>query len=267
MSAQQTESSRVRVATEGDGGFAQEQYSEIDEHGNTRTFIRHGLEPYDPETQSIVEVLMVDDVVYARLSTPAEVLDDSGIEFPDGWMTMGRETMELLGFNCGPAVPASGPDSEECVPPNDFAGMAEFVLEATIVGRETVRGVETIRVESVLDYKSLMELALGDAVDDGLMELVLASMPGELPIELWIDDDLRTHRMSMELTLSFEALNEELGSEIDEASTVVSVMDFYDFGADITIEAPPPDEIVGEFGEWLEDLGFPGLIDDPMATA
>lgn len=274
MNAEQTESSRVRTTTDAGGadGAAQEQYSEIDEHGNTRTITRIEVGLDDPEAQASVEILMVDDVVYGRVSmpeelyddVPEELLDELGIEFPDGWLTMGRETMELLGFNCGPPVPASGPDSDECLPPNDLSGMADFVLEATIVGSETVRGVETIRVRSVLDFKSLMEEALGETVDGGLMALTLAMMPSEVPIELWVDDDLRTHRMRMELALNFEALSEALGEEIDEEPAVVVVMEIYDFGADITIEAPSPDEIVGEFGEWLEDLGFADFLEDPI---
>lgn len=267
MSAQDSESSRVRTTTDSDGadGFAQEQHSEIDAHGNTRTITRIGAGLEDPEAQTSVEMLMVDGVVYGRFSVPEELHDESGIEFPDGWMTMGRETMELLGLNCGPPLPASAPGSDECVPPNDLSEMADFVLEAAIVGRETVRGVETIRVESALDFKSLMEAALSEAADGGLMGLMLALMPSEVPIELWVDDDLRAHRIRMDLTLNLAALGEEFGSETDETPTVVTVMDFYDFGADITIEVPPLDEIVGEFGEWLEDLGFPGLIDDPGA--
>ncbi len=110
-----------------------------------------------------------------------------------------------------------------------------------------------------------MEEALGEAVDGGLMALTLVSMPSEVPFELWVDDDLRTHRMSMELTLNFEALSEALGEEIDETPTVVIVTDFYDFGADITIEAPPADEIVGEFAEWLDDLGFADFLEDRMS--
>lgn len=275
MNAEHTESSRVRTTTDAGGadGSAQEQYSEIDEHGNTRTITHIGVGLDDPEAQASVEMLMVDDVVYARVSmpeelyddVPEELLDELGIEFPDGWLTMGRETMELLGLNCGPPVPVSGPDSDECVPPNDLSEMTDFVLEATIVGRETVRGVETIRVQSALDFKSLMDETLGEAVDGGLMGLTLALMPSELPIELWVDDDLRTHRMSMDLTLNFEALSEALGEEIDETPTVVIVTDFYDFGADITIEAPSPDEIVGEFGEWLDDLGFADFLEDRMS--
>jgi hypothetical protein len=270
LNAESTESSRVRVSTDTDG-VVQEQESEIDEHGNTRTIMHLAAGLEDPEAQASVEMLMVDDAVYGRLSIPEELRSASSIEFPDGWMTVGRETMELFGISCGPPVPGAGLAGDECVPPNDLSEMADFVLEATIAGRETVRGVETIRVQSALDLKSLMELAFGDAVDGSLMELTIAMMPNELPIELWVDDDLRTHRLSMELTLNFEALSEELGSEIDEVPTVVAVMDFYDFGADITIEAPRPAEIVGEFGEWLEDLGFTGLlqapVSDPITTA
>ncbi|WP_420438149.1 hypothetical protein [Candidatus Poriferisodalis sp.] len=267
MSLQVSESSRASATTDmGDAGSNTAEY-EIDAYGNTRTTTFQQLVPGDPGSLSSHEVLDVDGVGYIRLSIPDEQLGESEIEIPDGWMTMGRETMELFGVSCGPPVPGSVLDSEACVPPNDLSGMTDFVLEAAIVGRESVRGVETIRVQSALDFKSLMEEALDDGSVEGFMDLVVAMMPSELPLELWVDDDLRVHRMSMDVTPNLEALGEELGEEIDEVPTVIVVMDFYDFGADITIEAPPADEIIGEFGEWLEKLGFPGLVADPISTA
>ncbi len=249
----------------GDAGSNTAEY-EIDAYGNTRTTTSQQLVPGDPDSLSSHEVLLVDGVAYIRFFIPEGQLGESGIEIPDGWMTMGRETMEMFGVICGPPVPASALDSEACVPPNDLSGMTDFVLEASIVGRESVRGVETIRVQSALDFKSLMEAALGDGSAEGFMDLVVAMMPSELPMELWVDDDLRVHRMSMDVTLNLAALGEELGEEIDEVPTLIVVMDFYDFGADITIDAPPADEIVGEVGEWLEKLGFLGLIENPIST-
>ncbi len=267
MSLQVSESSRASATTDmGDAGSNTAEY-EIDAYGNTRTTTFQQLVPGDPGSLSSYEVLDVDGVGYIRLSIPDEQLGESEIEIPDGWMTMGRETMELFGVSCGPPVPGSALDSEACAPPNDLSGMTDFVLDAAIVGRESVRGVETIRVQSALDFKSLLEEALDDGSVEGFMDLVVAMMPSEVPFQLWVDDDLRVHRMSMDVTSNLEALAEELGEEIDEVPTVIVVMDFYDFGADITIEAPPADEIIGEFGEWLERLGFPGLVEDPISTA
>ena len=266
LNAQLEESSRGSATTDmGEAGSNTIEY-EIDEHGNTRTTTYQQLVPDDPDSVSFHEALIVDGVGYIRFSFPEEQLGDSGIDIPDGWMKMGRESMELFGVSCGPPVPGSGLDSDACVPPNDLSGMADFVLEAAIVGQETVRGMETIRVHTALDFKSLMQAALGDDSDAGFMDLIVAIMPDELPIELWVDDDLRVHRMSMDITPNLEALGEELGEEIDEAPTTVVVMEFYDFGADIVIEAPPPDEVVGEVGDWLEDLGFPSLSEDPIST-
>ena len=238
---------------------------EIDERGNTRTTQFQQLASEDPDSLMSHEALLVDGVGYIRFSFPEDLFSESGIEIPDGWMTMGRETMELFGISCGPPVPGSGLDGEACAPPNDLSDMTDFVLEAIVIGQETVRGVETNRVQSALDFKSLMEAALDNGSDVGIMDLIVAMMPSEIPVELWIDDDLHIHRMSMDLTLNVEAFGEELGEEIDEVPTAVVVMDFYDFGADIIIEAPPPDEVVGEVGEWLEKLGILGLFGDPIA--
>ncbi|MYA25807.1 MAG: hypothetical protein F4091_12515 [Acidimicrobiales bacterium] len=248
MSAEVAESSVAVVSTDAGDDVSNLMIYEIDEHGNMRMSMVQETGPDDSDALSSVEILMVDGVGYARMQIPEELLAGSDIEIPTGWMTVGRETFELLGISCGPPLPGSGRDGDACVPPNDVSGMAEFVLDASIVGPETVRGVETIRVRSALDFRSLMEMALGDDSDGSFVDLMLAMMPDELPIELWVDDDLRIHRMSMDLTPDLEALGEELGQEIDEVPTVVVLMEFSDFGADITIEAPPPDEIVGEFG-------------------
>ena len=263
MNAQVGESSRGSATTRIDDVDGPTMEMEIDELGNTRITQFQQLVPEDPDLLSSSEVLVVDGVGYIRFSIPEELLGESGIEIPDGWMTMSRETMELFGFSCGPPVPGSGLGTEECAPPNDLSDMTDFVLEATVAGLETVRGVETHRVVSALDFKSLMESVLDDSPDVGIMDLIVAMMPSALPVELWIDDDLRMHRMTMDLTLNVEALGEELGEEIGEVPTAIVVMDFYDFGADIIIEAPPPDEIVGEVGDWFEQLGILGLFGDP----
>lgn len=272
MNADFAESSRGSATTDGgEAGSATTEY-EVDEHGNTRATTYQQLIPGDPDSLGMYELLLVDDALYMRISVPDGLLDESGSEIPDGWlpdgwMTAGRETMELFGISCGPPLPGSALDSEACAPPNDLSGMADFVLEAAIVGNEPVRGVETIRVRTALDFKSLMEAALGNDTDGSFLDLVIAMMPSEVPIELWVDDDLRVHRVSMDVTPNLEALEEELGEEIDEVPGTIIVMDFYDFGADIVIEAPPPGEIVGEFGEWLEKLGFPAVLnEDPIST-
>ncbi|WP_423919096.1 hypothetical protein [Candidatus Poriferisodalis sp.] len=245
---------------------------EIDKNANMRMTMLQDAGLEDAEAQVGSEILIIDGVGYARFILPDEVLAESDIEIPVGWLTLGRETMELLGVSCGPPIPGSGLNSEACTPPNDVSEMSDYVLAATIVGSETVHGVETTRIQTALDFKSLLEAALDENSGDSLMALMLATFPDEIATELWIDADLRIHRMSLDMTLDVAAFGEELGTDIDadrdESQRIVSVMEFYDFGADITIEAPPPEEIVGEFGEWLEKLGFSTEIsDDPISSA
>ena len=80
----------------------------------------------------------------------------------------------------------------------------------------------------------MMEAADDTTVED--IESLGAVFPdGTTPIEFWVGDDGYVYRMVMELG---ESADTSTGFE-----SMTMVYEMYDFGADITTEAPPADQV------------------------
>lgn len=101
------------------------------------------------------------------------------------------------------------------------------------VGTEQVRGVETTRFGSDLDFSRYAEIleednpraakAIRALVDESGGELIV-------PMEVWIDGDDLVRRQSYEQSLP-------------DGSSTKTTMEFYDFGADVDVELPPANEV------------------------
>jgi hypothetical protein len=96
------------------------------------------------------------------------------------------------------------------------------------VGREDVRGTPTQHYRAVVDLERVLEGAPAESREELRSELEEKT----LPIDVWIDDDGLARRV-------------RLVDHDDEDSATVTV-EFYDFGADADIEAPPADQVVAD---------------------
>lgn len=101
-----------------------------------------------------------------------------------------------------------------------FVDVDEVASGIEVVGEEPVRGVDTTR------YR---------AVEDG-------NPPDPTVVEIWIDSDGRVRKMTIEEY-----------DEIDSGSSArFTDVEFFDFGAELTIEAPPP-EATMPVDEWVDN--------------
>lgn len=127
--------------------------------------------------------------------------------------------------------------------PADFlASLEDANAEITELGTEVIRGVETTHLLAMID---LAELSSTMSPEE---QAALESDFGDLdttafPIEFWIDGDGLLRRYSMEV-------------EEDAGGAVAFVFELFDYGADITIEAPPADQIIPADQLDLESFGF-----------
>jgi hypothetical protein len=97
-----------------------------------------------------------------------------------------------------------------------------------LVGSEEVDGVETNHYDIVIDTASY-----ADALD---MPAQMTSMlPDEIPMEMWVDGDDRPRKFLQEVEMP------AMGG--GEATTTTIEGSYFDFGADVTIEAPPAAEV------------------------
>jgi hypothetical protein len=119
-------------------------------------------------------------------------------------------------------------------PADIMSSFGSGVSDPQDLGRETVRGVETTHYAVLVDIDKIMAEADAAALED--LEGIGTGVPtGELPVNFWVGDDGNVYRFSMEFD------GAATGDATFESMTMTWEM--FDYGADITIEAPPADQV------------------------
>lgn len=111
--------------------------------------------------------------------------------------------------------------------------------EVEEVGEEDIRGVTTTHYRANVDLDKAQSEVPEERRDD------FATFSEELgidtlPIEVWVDEEGRARRFSYEV--------ETPAAGETPASNVNLVIDLYDFGVDVVVEAPPSEEVT-DYGE------------------
>ena len=152
---------------------------------------------------------------------------------------------------------------EDCDPLGETGTFLGAARDAEVVGREDVRGTEATRVRFQVSLMDLAGDALGQALgtddaegadgafyDDSSsdpfaagMEEFFSMLDTGFDVEVWIDDDNLIRRLAFDLASMFAGLAGDAGAEMP--SNLVT-LEFYDFDADISVDAPPPEAIVDE---------------------
>ncbi|WP_419946631.1 hypothetical protein [Candidatus Poriferisodalis sp.] len=210
-----------------------------------------------------IELRFVDDVQYVQFVVPEEMQGLVGAAMPEGWFTLDADTAAEMGIVCPSPVPGGAPVGGVCQLPNDNTFMIEHLTGAEIVGIGDFDGSAATQVRYTVDVAALAaeSSAMFGGVG-GAMPFGGDFGPEELIFDVWIDGDGFIRRLSLDLGAALEGL-EELMGELDESESrdlddafaslfdVTNVINFYDYNADITIEAPPADEILGDFGDMM----------------
>jgi hypothetical protein len=111
------------------------------------------------------------------------------------------------------------------------------------LGQEEVRGVETTHYRATVDLDEAAERGaeIGELSDEMREQLKaeverMKAQTGleTLPVEVWLDDDNLLRRMQMDLSFAVE--DEQVGLDM--------TMDYFDFGVDVRVAAPPADQTV-----------------------
>jgi hypothetical protein len=104
------------------------------------------------------------------------------------------------------------------------------------VGEETVRGVETTRYRAVVDLERLeAQPPAGRGAEWAAYVQALKARLGasDVPVEIWLDGDGLLRRLRQEYGF---------GGGAAAVSTTIT-MELYDFGVEVDVERPPPDEV------------------------
>ena len=205
-----------------------------------------------------MEFRFVDDMAYVQL--PPMLLSSMGLEttVPDPWLTVDDASAAELGAGCPSPLSflEPGGSTAECDPLGDTAMLLpQFVDDATIVGREALRGFQTTVVRLTPSVQNLIGAGLESSPDSenggGDPEALIEMFPvdAEIRVDIWIDDDLRIHRTVVDLG-SFMAGFADAGAEgLGDMPQLVSTTDYFDHGAEIVVEAPLPEQVIGDLAD------------------
>ena len=232
---------------------------------------------FDPEFPggAEAEIRYVGGARYVRPPASAETLAELGVdeawyvaEAATGGDPMGDAMGSVGGVMCIFPQAIDEPFAG-CDPLGGTGTLLEAASEAEIVGREDVRGVEATRVRFLVSLRDLAGEALGamigeddaeasegGAFDDSAsdpfaegLEEIFGFLDADFEVEVWIDDENLIRRQTFDLASLFAGL---AGPDAEIPSSLVT-LEFYDFDADISVEAPPPEVIVADPGLLLGD--------------
>lgn len=168
-----------------------------------------------------VEMRMVDGVIYMNFGdladrmglgdTPWLKLDPAAFGVPDSAMRQQQNPADLL---------------------QTLRGIGD--VEA--VGSATVRGVDTTEYRGTVDLRKALD-GLGPDVTDAMKRQLGQLGVASMPVRVWVDGDGLPRREEIELSAG--------------GQTVSARIDFFDYGADVSVQTPPADQI----GELTDLLG------------
>ena len=221
----------------------------------------------DPEfpAGAEAEIRYVDGAVYVRPAVTDKTLAELGVD--EAWYVPGPaddplfQPMQSAGGVMCIFPQAMMEPFEDCDPRRDAGAFLEAAREAEIVGRDVVRGTETTRVRFLVSLMDLGREALGAEPDDGTaeqgafddtasdpfaegLEQFFGFLDSDFEVEVWIDDEGLVRRLAFDLAAMFAGLAGE-GADAEMPASPMA-LEFYDFDADISVDAPPPEAIVDE---------------------
>lgn len=122
----------------------------------------------------------------------------------------------------------------------DFLGGSGDIVE---LGSETVRGVPTTRYGGVIDLSDAIELATPEEREAMEAQLSSGGLDAffEIPFEVWIDGDGFVRRFAVRF--DFKAFAAAAGDVSDLPGAMLYSLEFFDFGEDIQIALPPPEQV------------------------
>ncbi|MGH2737079.1 MAG: hypothetical protein ACRDKZ_15985 [Actinomycetota bacterium] len=110
--------------------------------------------------------------------------------------------------------------------------MLKGATDVEEVGTEELRGVETTHYRYTLDLDRVIQEVPEDLKKS--IQAVIDLGTGDIPGEIWVDEDGLTRKMSYEMSQSMQ------GQEMTQQMT----LEYYDFGVDVEVEPPPASDVV-----------------------
>ena len=178
------------------------------------------------------ELRVVDGTLYLRM--PAAM--GQGLSGDKEWVSL-EPGKALRGAGLGGLDPSLQQD------PAQLLRLLRASTDVVEAGTATVRGVGTTRYTAKLDLRDSLEAATKEleltaeqrAQLRRAAEQLLEQIEAEtLPIEVYVDDDGLLRRLTLDLTTSVAG----------QSLSLKQTTDFYDFGVDVDVDAPPASQVL-----------------------
>jgi hypothetical protein len=183
---------------------------------------------------SEIEMVMAGSSLYIRLP----FLESAGLK---PWVEI---DLQKVGKEKGLDLPALQ-QLGQADPALTFAFLRAAGDDTEEVGEEEVRGVQTTHYRTTVDLDRAAEQASAEqrAAIQALKEDTGLEV---VPVNAWIDDDGLVRRIDFDY--------EDVELQPGQRGDMTLRMEFYDYGADVNVEQPPPDEVMS-FDELLQQGG------------
>jgi hypothetical protein len=148
-----------------------------------------------------------------------------------GWLSMAPEDLGLADDALGTGF---GPSNNPTQMLEALRGVSDDLEE---IGAEEVRGEPTTHFRAVVDLRQALE-----QVPEALkpqVEAQLGALGDTLPVDVWLGDDGLVRRISMDMVELLAAASAESGRKMEGGSMVIEL---FDYGADVDIDIPDPDD-------------------------
>lgn len=154
------------------------------------------------------------------------------------WMRVDLDAVYEQQYGASPGQMQGGMARDPALQLEYLRGVSDSVEK---VGTEKVRGAQTTHYRAVLDLAK--EAAQQDPEVRGAHDDLVEQLGGDkLPVEVWLDDHERVRRFAIDVTMPVPKGTDAPGTpEGAEVRTQIKI-DYYDFGLNVDVQAPPPDQ-------------------------
>ena len=183
-----------------------------------------------------MEIRMLGSMMYMRL--PESLAGEAGLPQGKVW----------IGVDLGKALDAAGLGALDPVqlqqqsPSQTLRLLRASSTGVKEAGKADVRGTETTRYTATLDMKKALDATADDLGLNAKQRQELRKAAetmkkqagvDEIPVEVFVDEDGLLRRMLMKMSMAIEG----------ERVSMEMLADYYDFGVEVNVEAPPAAQV------------------------
>lgn len=225
---------------------------EVDADGDTNVSLLPG--PGAPQ----VSIRNVGGQLYYGIPAEFAAALYPGFSQGTGWFTVSPESAaaDEFGFVCVTPLLGLSAEVQECDPEADLRQLADAAENGTVVGSEEIFGVSATRLSYNVPLASLPSVSSSSGAFP-IPEGIEGALNADIALEAWIDDKNLLRRMVLDLSSVFQAIAETFGDDgqTPETPTFKTIIEYHEFDESISIEAPAPESLLGDYQEFIEAAG------------